>query len=59
MEVTDAPCSDACNWKQYALHAMDVPLHKLQDFTKHKKELMADPPVMEMPVQRFAQLKLE
>jgi len=49
--VTNNPCLDAGNWKQYALHAMDVPLFKLQDFVEHKKELMSDPPVMEMPVQ--------
>jgi len=49
--VTDNPCLDAGNWKQYALHAMDVPLYKLQDFEIHKQELKRDPPVQEMPVQ--------
>jgi len=49
--VTDNPCLDAGNWKQYAVHAMDVPPYKLQEFELHKKELKRDPAVQEMPVQ--------
>lgn len=51
VEVTNTPCCENCNWKQYAVHAPDVPLFKLQDFEVHSKELKADPPVQEMPVQ--------
>lgn len=49
--VTDNPCLDAGNWKQYAVHAPDVPLYKIQEFELHKKELKMDPAVQEMPVQ--------
>lgn len=49
--VTDDPCLDAGNWKQYAVHAMDTPLDKLAEFELHKKELKMDPAVQEMPVQ--------
>mmetsp|Transcript_30509 Transcript_30509/g.35991 ORF Transcript_30509/g.35991 Transcript_30509/m.35991 type:complete len:597 (+) Transcript_30509:39-1829(+) len=49
--VTDSPCSGDTNWKQYAVHASDTPLQKLLDFNIHKKELVKDPPVQEMPVQ--------
>ena len=49
--VTDTPCCDSCNWKQYAVHAPDVPLEQLQDFEKHAKALKKDPAVQEMPVQ--------
>jgi sulfite oxidase len=51
--VTDSPCSDNSNWKQYAVHAADTPLHKLLDFGKHKKELEKDQAVQQMPVQSF------
>lgn len=51
--VTTVPCADSSNWKQYAVHAPDVPLHKLLDFEVYAKELKIDPPVMEMPVQSF------
>ena len=49
--VNDHPCCDNCNWKQYAVHAPDVPLSHIADFEKHAKELKVDPPVQEMPVQ--------
>jgi len=49
--ITTVPCADSSNWKQYAVHAPDVPLHKLMDFEVFHKELKQDPPVMEMPVQ--------
>jgi len=49
--VTDCPCDGHCNWKQYAVHAPDVPLRKLCEFEEHKKELKMDPAVQEMPVQ--------
>lgn len=49
--LTDQACSDASNWKQYAVHAPDVPLVKLQEFCLHADELKKDPPVQEMPVQ--------
>merc|ERR1719203_1277449 len=39
------------NWKQYAVHAPDVPLRKIMEFEKYKAELIVDPPVQEMPVQ--------
>merc|ERR1719203_1840194 len=39
------------NWKQYAVHAPDVPLRKIMEFEKYKEELIVDPPVQEMPVQ--------
>lgn len=51
--VTTTPCCDACNWKQYAVHAPDTPLHKLHDFELYKDELKKDPAVQEMPVQSF------
>jgi sulfite oxidase len=49
--VTDTPCCDFCNWKQYAVHAPDVPMHKIANFEQHSKELKQDPAVQEMPVQ--------
>lgn len=49
--ITDKPCCDNANWKQYAVHAPDVSLYKITDFNIHAKELKADPPVQEMPVQ--------
>ena len=51
VSITDTPCCDHCNWKQYAVHAPDVAMHKIADFDTHKKELMQDPAVQEMPVQ--------
>lgn len=39
------------NWKQYAVHAPHVPTRKIAEFNLYKKELMEDPPVMDMPVQ--------
>lgn len=51
--VNSTPCCDACNWKQYAVHAPDTPLFKLADFEMHAKELKMDPAVQEMPVQSF------
>jgi len=51
VEVTDNPCSCHCNWKQYAVHAPDVPMRKLYEFEVHAKELKQDPAVQEMPVQ--------
>jgi hypothetical protein len=51
IEVTDQPCSGNSNWKQYAVHAPDVPMRKIAEFNVHAKELKADPPVQEMPVQ--------
>ena len=53
IQVTDCPCCDNSNWKQYAVHAPDVPLYKLLDFEIHAKELKQDPAVQEMPVQSF------
>mmetsp|Transcript_9028 Transcript_9028/g.18069 ORF Transcript_9028/g.18069 Transcript_9028/m.18069 type:complete len:636 (-) Transcript_9028:82-1989(-) len=49
--VTPNPCLDAGNWKQYAVHAPDVPLFKLAEFEEHHVELKMDPVVQEMPVQ--------
>ena len=51
--VTDTPCCDNSNWKQYAVHAPDVPLYQLQDFEIHAKALKKDAAVQEMPVQSF------
>jgi len=51
IQVTDKPCIGAGNWKQYAVHAPDVPLRKIMEFEKYKAELIVDPPVQEMPVQ--------
>ena len=51
--VTSTPCSENCNWKQYAVHSPDTPLVKLLDFGEHKKELEKDQAVQEMPVQSF------
>lgn len=51
IEVTDKPCDGHSNWKQYAVHAPDVHMRKIADFEEHKKELIKDPPVMDMPVQ--------
>ena len=51
IEITDKPCNGNSNWKQYAVHAPDVPLRKIMEFEKYKKELVVDPPVQEMPVQ--------
>ena len=42
---------DDANWKQYAVHAPDVPVQKIAEFVVNKQELMRDPPVQEMPVQ--------
>merc|ERR1712061_170234 len=47
----DKPCNGNSNWKQYAVHAPDVPVRKIMEFEKYKKELVVDPPVQEMPVQ--------
>ena len=33
------------------MHAPDVPVLKIMEFEKYKKELVVDPPVQEMPVQ--------
>ena len=49
--ITDQACKGDSNWKQYAVHAQDVPVRKIAEFNLHKPELMADPPVQEMPVQ--------
>ena len=49
--MTDTPCSCNSNWKQYAVHAPDVPLRKIADFEEHHVELKMDPAVQEMPVQ--------
>merc|ERR1719189_3091774 len=51
IQITDKPCIGSGNWKQYAVHAPDVPLRKIMEFEKYKKELEKDPPVQEMPVQ--------
>jgi sulfite oxidase len=51
VEVTDTPCSGHGNWKQYAVHAPDVPMRKIAEFEDYKKELIIDPAVQEMPVQ--------
>lgn len=51
VEVTDTPCANECNWKQYAVHSSEISIDMLQDFCKNKKCLARDPPVMEMPVQ--------
>ena len=49
--ITNTPCKDYCNWKQYAVHAPDVAMRKIAEFNVHKEELMQDPAVQEMPVQ--------
>ena len=49
--ITDQACKGDSNWKQYAVHAQDVTVEKIANFNLHKPELMADPPVQEMPVQ--------
>ena len=49
--VTDVACKGDSNWKQYAVHAPDVPVRKIAEFNLNKEELMKDPPVQEMPVQ--------
>jgi len=51
VEITDKPCNGNSNWKQYAVHAPDVPVLKIMEFDKYKSELVLDPPVQEMPVQ--------
>lgn len=51
VQVTDSPCQGHSNWKQYAVHAPDVHMRKIAEFEGHKKELMKDPAVQEMPVQ--------
>ena len=51
--VTDSPCNENSNWKQYAVHSPDTPLVKLLDFGEHKKELELDQAVQQMPVQSF------
>lgn len=51
VEVTDEPCKNECNWKQYAVHSSEVTVEQLCDFSVHKKCLSRDPPVQEMPVQ--------
>jgi len=49
--VTDEPCKGNSNWKQYAVHAPDVPMIKIANFEEYHEELMLDPAVQEMPVQ--------
>ena len=49
--ITDYACKSDANWKQYAVHAPDVPVRKIAEFNKYKDELMQDPAVQEMPVQ--------
>ena len=49
--MTDMACKGDSNWKQYAVHAPDVPVRKIAEFNLNKPELMQDPPVQEMPVQ--------
>jgi sulfite oxidase len=49
--ITDTPCCDFCNWKQYAVHAPDVALRKIAEFDDYHTELGKDPAVQEMPVQ--------
>jgi sulfite oxidase len=49
--ITDTPCCDFCNWKQYAVHAPDVALRKIAEFDEYHDELGKDPAVQEMPVQ--------
>merc|ERR1712156_464591 len=49
--ITNNACKEDANWKQYAVHAPDVPLRKIAEFEKYKPELMMDPAVQEMPVQ--------
>ena len=49
--MTEHPCEDNTNWKQYANHAPDVSLRKIAELNKNKTELLKDPPVQEMPVQ--------
>lgn len=49
--ITDMACRGDSNWKQYAVHAPDVPVKKIAEFNLNKSELMQDPPVQEMPVQ--------
>lgn len=51
VSVTDIACKDDANWKQYAVHAPDVPVQKIAEFNLNKEELVRDPPVQEMPVQ--------
>ena len=51
VNVTDTPCKGNCNWKQYAVHAPDVPMIKIAEFDKYHHELEKDPAVQEMPVQ--------
>ena len=51
MTNTDYACKSDANWKQYAVHAPDVPVRKIAEFNKYKDELMQDPAVQEMPVQ--------
>lgn len=53
ISVTDTPCAGNGNWKQYAVHAPDVPMEKLYNFELHRVELKKDLPVQEMPVQSF------
>ena len=51
VNVTNEPCKGNCNWKQYAVHAPDVPMIKIAEFDKYHSELEKDPAVQEMPVQ--------
>ena len=49
--IHDSPCLGDSNWKQYAVHAPDVPVKKIAEFNLYKKELEKDAAVQEMPVQ--------
>jgi len=49
--ITDNACKEDSNWKQYAVHAPDVPVEKIAEFNVYKAELMQDAPVQQMPVQ--------
>jgi len=51
--ITADACKEDANWKQYAVHAPDVPVQMIAEFEKYKYELIQDPPVQEMPVQSF------
>ena len=51
MTITNNACKEDANWKQYAVHAPDVPVRMIAEFEKYKPELMKDPAVQEMPVQ--------
>ena len=40
VSITDIACKEDANWKQYAVHAPDVPVQKIAEFVLNKEELI-------------------